>query len=438
MQTEQLPKIVSISISTWHVDSGIHTETDLFKFWSPERLAQIYTRSDLPNTPVCNRFFRISENQIIKSVYKRKPVGERVENATEIAENDKQAVEEERKLYEKAHKKKSWFMTLVREMVWWLGRWKTKALDTFIEEEQPDVYFVPIYPVVFMGKLQLHILKKYPRPYVCYLADDNYSYKPCGKNLFARIHRFFLRKVVKKLATNCTQMFTITKTGAEDVDKAFGTNSIVLTKGIDYSRLTYQEKPVSKPVKMIYTGKLVIGRAQSLVAMSKAMANINKDGERVTLDIYSPDVLDEKTMRALNENGCHFRGSVNKDEVQRLQDEADVVVFVESLEKKYRYSARLSFSTKLTDYFRSGKCIFAIGDESIAPMRYLEENDCAVLATSYGQIETKLREMLANDETIQAMGKKAFDCGKKNHDEAHVKEVFTTAFIKAVEQTEKV
>lgn len=438
MENKELPKIVSISISTWRSDSGIHTETDLFKFWSPERLAQIYTRSDLPNTPVCNRFFRISENQIIKSVYKRKPVGERVENATEVADCDKKAVEEEKKLYAKAHKKKSWFMTLVRELVWSLGRWKTKALDNFIEEEAPDVYFVPIYPVVFMGKLQLHILKKYPRPYVCYLADDNYSYKPCGKNIFARIHRFFLRKVVKKLAMNCTQMFTITETGAKEVDKTFGTNSVVLTKGIDYSDLVYCEKPVSKPVKMIYTGKLLIGRASSLVAMSKAMERINKDGERVTLDIYSPDVLDEKTMRYLNSNGCHFKGSVPKDEVQRLQNEADVVVFTESLEKKHRFTARLSFSTKLTDYFRSGKCIFAIGDESIAPMQYLKDNDCAVLATTYAEIEEKLREMLSEENYIQEMGKKAFETGKRNHDENHVKEIFTSAFIQAVNQTEQV
>ncbi len=170
MQTEELPKILSISIATWDQNSGNHTETDLFKYWSPERLAQIYTRSDLPNTPVCNRFFRISENQIIKSVYKRNPVGERVQNTTEVvSETEKRAIEAERKLYAKAHKKKSWFMTIMREIIWGLGRWKTKALDTFIEEENPDVYFVPIYPVVFMGKLQLHNFKETPSP-VCLLS----------------------------------------------------------------------------------------------------------------------------------------------------------------------------------------------------------------------------------------------------------------------------
>ena len=436
MEEKKLPKIVSISLSTWRKDSGIHTQTDLFKFWDKDRLAQIYTKSDYPNTLVCDKFFRISENQIIKSVYKRKPVGERVENKTELSDADKKAEQEEKKRYEKAHKKKSWFMTLMRELVWSLGKWKTKALDSFIEEESPDVYFVPIYPVVYMGKLQLHILKKHPRPYVCYLADDNYSYVPCGKNIFARIHRFFLRRVVKKLAKNCNQMFTITQAEAEDTDKLFGTKSVVLTKGIDYSCLTYQEKPICSPLKMVYTGNLIIGRDSSLVEISKAMANINKDGEKISLDIYSPNVLDDKTMRMLNSNGCRFMGRVDKEEVQKIQENADVVVFVESLEKKYRLTARLSFSTKLTDYFRSGKCIFAVGDKRIAPIQYLRDNDCAVIATEYNEIEEKLRLLLDNQSLVQSYGRQAFETGRRNHDEEKVKKVFIETFIKAVEETQ--
>ena len=89
-----LPKVVAISLSTWRADSGIHTQTDLFKFWDPDRVAQIYTKSDLPDTPVCNSFFRISENAIIRSVYKRNPVGERVQNHSEFVGGDKKAVEE--------------------------------------------------------------------------------------------------------------------------------------------------------------------------------------------------------------------------------------------------------------------------------------------------------------------------------------------------------
>ena len=429
--SEKLPKVLSISLSTWRQDSGIHTQTDLFKLYDPDCVAQIYTKSDLPNTPVCNSFFRISENEVIRSVYRRNKVGKRVYNTTEFDEQTKKAVEAEKALYTKAHKKKSWFMTLMREFVWMLGRWKTKELDKFIEEENPDVYFVPIYPNAYMGKLQLHILKKHPRPYVCYLADDNYSYKPCGKNIFALIHRHMLRKVVKKLAVNCNEMFTITKIEAEDTDKLFGTKSIVLTKGINYEGLEFNEKTLNKPLKMVYTGNLFIGRANSLVEISKALAKINKDEEKITLDIYSPTVMDDETMSYLNSNGCHFRGSVPKSEVDGIQRDADVVVFVESLEKKHRFDARLSFSTKLTDYFKNGKCIFAIGDKTIAPIVYLRENDCAIISNEYSEIEGSLNYLLENQDKINEYARKAFECGRTNHNENDIKRIFTQTFVKA-------
>ena len=436
MEENKLPKVLSVSLSTWRSDSGIHTQTDLFKFWDPDRLAQIYTKSDLPSTPVCNRFFQISENAVIKSVLNRRPVGKRVENGALADDETKKAMAEESALYSKAHKRKSWLMTIARELVWRLGRWKTKELDAFVRDFDPDVYFIPIYPVAYMGRLQLHLLKKHPRPYVCYLSDDNYSYRACGKNIFSYIHRFMLRKVVKKLAKGSDEMFTITKTEAEDTDRLFGTHSVVLTKGIDYSSLTFCEKAPELPIRMVYTGKMIIGRGRSLVEIARAISKINKDGERITLDIYSPDLMDERAMRELNSGGTRFHGAVSKDEVAAIQERADIAVFVESLEPEYRYAARLSFSTKLTDYFKSGKCIFAIGDKDIAPIEYLREENAAIISTEYADIEKNLRLLLDDPSLITEYGKRAFECGKRNHDEPIIKERFISTIKRAAEKNE--
>lgn len=431
---KQLPKVLSISLSTWREDSGIHTQTDLFQYYDPERVAQIYTKSDLPNTPVCHRFFQISENEVIRSVYTRRKVGRRVENGAEADEGIRKSMEEEKARYAKAHRKKSWLMTLMREAVWWLGRWKTEELDDFIREEAPDVYFVPIYPVIYMGWIQLYILKKFPKPYVCYLADDNYSYKPCGINPLSYIHRFLLRGIVRKLAKNCTEMFTITETEAEETDKCFGTHSIVLTKGIDYEGREFEDKPLSQPIRMVYTGNLLIGRAASLVEISKAMEQINQEKEQLVLDVYSATSVDEHTLHWLNSNGCHFHGCVPKSEVDRLQQAADIVVFVESLERKHRMDARLSFSTKLTDYFKNGKCIFAIGDSSIAPIIYLKENDCAVIANEYAQIQERLCWLIDDPERIRRYARNAFETGKKNHNVKDIARIFVETFVRACEK----
>lgn len=434
MNENKLPKVLAISLSTWRKDSGIHTQTDLFKFWDPEKVAQIYLKSDLPNTPVCNRFFQISENAIIHSVLNRKPIGKEVQNGGELDEKAKQALETEKQMYAKAHKKKNWFMTVMRELVWNFGCWKTKALDEFVKDVDADVYFVPIYPVAYTGWLQWHIIKKYPKPYVCYLADDNYSYQSCGKNVWAWIHRWMLRRIVKKLATNCTEMFTITRTEGIETDECFGTHHVVLTKGIDYSKLTFDDRAPHTPIRMVYTGNLLIGRAASLCAISRALKEINKDGVKVTLDIYTPTDLDAESTALLNSNGCTKHAPVTKDKVAQIQREADIVVFVESLEKEHRYDARLSFSTKLTDYFASGKCIFAIGDKAIAPIQYLEEYDCAITCSDYNDVEGQLRKLIDNPDKITEYGRKAFETGRLNHEESKVKETFVSTLCKAAAQ----
>ena len=96
--------------------------------------------------------------------------------------------------------------------------------------------------------------------------------------------------------------------------------------------------------------------------------------------------------------------------------------------------ARLSFSTKLTDYFKNGKCIFAIGDKKIAPIIYLRDNDCAVIANEYSEIEERLRYIIDKPERIQEYSRKAYECGKKNHNAKNVAKTFVDAFVRAAEK----
>ena len=48
--------------------------------------------------------------------------------------------------------------------------------------------------------------------------------------------------------------------------------------------------------------------------------------------------------------------------------------------------------------------------------------------------EERLRELLDSPNMILEYGKKAFDCGKRNHDETYIKQVFIETFTKAVDE----
>lgn len=403
------PKVLVVGINPWIDNTGINTLINFFDGWDKESIAHIYTRAKLPNTHMCDKFFRISEPKVMKSLLKRN-----IKTGEEVFNSNEEAVEasQENQIYNKKH---SSLMSLAREFVWLLGKWKTKELDKFLDEYDADVLFFPVYSNVYMNRLQNYIRKRTKKPVVLYVSDDNYSYKSIAKTPISLFTRFWLRSQEKKLFKNAEKIMVIAPKQKEEYDKLFNTNSVILTKGIDFSAIPYEEKPLNKPIKMVYTGKLIIGRWLSLAKIAEALGEINKDETKVELDIYTTDVLTEEQKTKLNRNGCSVKGALTLEEVGAVQKQADVLVFVESLEKKFRYTARLSFSTKITDYLKSGKCIFAVGDKDIAPIDYFNRYDSAVTATTYDEIGEKLKELINNENRIVEYSKKAYDCGKEHH-----------------------
>ncbi len=407
-----VPKVLVVGINPWVDNTGINTLINFFDGWDKDALAHLYTRAGLPNTHMCDRFFRITESKVMHSVFNRRiRTGEEVKNSGHTDTD----VAAEGQLYKKKH---SGLMTLAREMVWLLGKWKTKELDRFLDDFDADVLFFPIYSTVYMNRIQNYIRRRTRKPVVLYVSDDNYSYKSIPHDPLSLFMRFWLRCQEKKLFKAASNVMVIAPKQKEEYDTLFGTDSVVLTKGVDFSAYPFEEKPLGEPIRLVYTGKLIIGRWLSLAAIAETLEKINADGERMCLDIYTTDTLTPEQEVALNRGGSRVRGALTLDEVAQVQKQADVLVFVESLEKKFKNAARLSFSTKITDYLRSGKCIFAIGDKDIAPIDYFNRYDSAVTACSYGQIGEQLMHLAQEPSLIADYARKAYDCGVTHHDSA--------------------
>ncbi len=418
----KLPKVLVVSTNAWRDNTGINTLIEFFKCWDADKVAQIYTKSALPDTSVCNKFFQISENAVIKSVFKRNTAtGKEVSNQSEKISSE--AASQEQKMYSSYKGGVRFLLSILREFVWKFGKWHTKALDEFINGFDADVLFIPVYPTVYMGRIQKYIIKKTGKPVISYLADDNYTYKSVSKNPLSLLHRMFLRKYVKFIVKSSAELMVIAPKQKEEYDRIFGTDSIVMTKGIDFEPFIPYD--VNKPIKAVYTGKLIIGRWKSLAAVAEAMGKINKNETKIELDIYTTDTLTDEQSRALNKNGCAVKGALTLQEVNTVQKNADILVFVESLEKKYRHTARLSFSTKITDYLKSGKCIFAIGDSEIAPIDYFNKYDSAITASSYAEISKKLEALVYNTALIKEYAKKGYDCGVEHHERSKMNALLT-------------
>lgn len=425
-----LPKVLIIDVNAWRDDAGSNTLRDIFKCWDSDRLALIYTSSQLPSTDVCHTYFQISENQVLRSVYHpTMRVGQVVKNSLT---NDSEDAQIERGRYTKAHKNHSKWLRLAREVVWKFGHWKTKALNLFVEEFNPDIIFVPIFPYAYMGRIQEYIIKLTGKPTVCYLADDNYSYDSC-QDLIDYAHRFWTRQYVGPLARKSNQMFVIVDKEKEDTDIRFGTDSVILTKSVDFTKKNYLKQTITYPLKFVYTGSLSIGRDKTMALVAEAIKEVNKDGVKAQLYIYSQTVPNDKIMTRINSGGSHYCGSVPHQDIQGIVKSADIVVFAESLEGKEANVAKLSFSTKITDYISNGKCVLAIGKEDIAPMDYFRRHDSAIVAHSKDEVLYQVERIVSNPELINEYGEKAYNCAVVNHEKGMMNQRFIETMCKALE-----
>lgn len=138
-----------------------------------------------------------------------------------------------------------------------------------------------------------------------------------------------------------------------ECDAEFGVDSVVLTKPINQIN-QFVDYTVQKPVNVLYTGKLNIGRDQSLVKIVDVLEKGNYSPDDLQINVYTNSDLSSDIKNRLVPLGfCHIHPPVPQSKVFELQSKADVMLFLELLSNE-DLTARLSFSSKQTDYFAHG------------------------------------------------------------------------------------
>lgn len=420
-------RLLVTSVDAWNSRVGSDTMSSLVSVFPSEMVASLNIRAKKSDSTVAGRYFHIVEGRVMRSI---SHPSEKTGEAYTVESGDvAQSIDEEKenKRYTQRKKCGRGVLVLLRELVWKLGHWKTKELDAFLDDTQLDALFFPIESYIHFNRINQYIIDKYhPKRVVGYMWDDNFTYKQHPHNLLYMIHRYWLRKSVKKLIGACDVVFAISPKLKRELDAEYGTESVLLTKPMKEG-MQYVPYSSEKPIRMLYTGKLNIGRDRAVAEIADAMREVNKDETKVVLDVYTDTPLMGEVKRRIEASAeCRIHGFVPQHEVIEKQRQADVLLFVEALSSR-DMSARLSFSTKLTDYLSAGKCVWAVGNKDLAPIEYLRENNAAVVSTKKEEVLAQLRKIIDNKETIPYYAQKAFECGQTNHNKDMIQKRFISA-----------
>lgn len=105
-------------------------------------VAQIYFHQEIPTRKCCLRYFRITDSDVLRSVFTRR-AHYRTFSSCDIDESASQSRTDTgnlAKVYQFSRRRTP-MIYFLRDTMWCLGKWKTRALEDWARTFAPDVIF---------------------------------------------------------------------------------------------------------------------------------------------------------------------------------------------------------------------------------------------------------------------------------------------------------
>jgi glycosyltransferase involved in cell wall biosynthesis len=326
-------------------------------------------------------------------------------------------------------------LNFAREIVWYIGRWKTEEFNKYLDDISPDIVFMPVFGCFYPHRVLKYIRKHTGARIVLFHADDNYTLRQYSISPLYWLYRFILRHYVRDSSKIADLSYCISDIQKNEYEQMLNIPCKTLFKCGDFSGEPPVKQSINYPLKLVFTGNIGSGRWESLALIGDALREINQEGLKAKLEIYTLSPLTGRMRKRLDDGMNIFLcGSISAAEVEKVQEDADILVHVESFKKKYYLVARQSFSTKIVDYLQRARCLLAVGSAECASIDYIDTNNSGVVATTPEMISTKLKLLIDNPSLVQEYGRKGYLCGRRNHQQEKIKgmlrdDLFTVAGI---------
>lgn len=421
-------KILVISAEVWRDDkNGGNVLSNIFGDTGYE-FAQIYCNPGNPSNYLCKTYYQMTDSMMINSILHRGKPG-KIINYEEYPCDEKEVVEEQAEqenhsFYDFFRHHRLEIFYVIRSIIWKVAKWNTSELRQFIVGYKPDLIFAPCYASHEMLAIDRLAKELTNVPMISYISDDNYGLRQFRLSPVYWLNRFVLRRNMRKTFKMYDLIYTMTEEQKYEYEKALGCKMKILRKSGDFTKVP-EKKFVNKPIRMIYAGGIYVGRWKTLAKIADAIRNVNKDGVKIVLDIYTGNTLTEKQKLVLHDgtNSTVHKG-ISLDELKQRYAESDIALHVESFELKYKLVSRISFSTKIIDCLSSGCATMAICWNQHSGYIYLKKHDIAICVDSVDKIPSAIDSLISDPEQIIDYADKAKDFGLKHHQRENIRKEF--------------
>lgn len=375
-----------------------------------EELCQIYIYPSIPDIDICNSYYRITDKEVLKSIFRFNNYGKEI---------DKSNILDNNLLYEnifdqKVYKKKSTvYRKFLRDFIWKSGYFVNNNLKIWLQKEKPTHILVFPGKYCFFYDFALKISKLLNIPIITYFMDDYYNLycnnlldKWYQKKLNNRI--FYIVNYSSAVLTLCEEM---TKYYSKEFNKHIET--IMLGSKIINNNI----KNVDNVKNISYFGNMSYKRYLNLIDIGKALDSINlKTNKDYKLNIYG-EIYNNKIIELFKQvQSIKFYGFLKGEEYNRALSNADILVHIESFDKQCIENVKHSISTKISQIITSGRCVLTYGPSDVASINYLIRTESAFAINTKDDLEEMLIVLLNNKELRERIAKNGYKAAKENQD----------------------
>ena len=409
-------KILVITDVLWRNDNGVgNSYSNIFSGMPNAEIANICCQEGESDNTVSKVCFQMSERRLLANLC-NKNISTGVIEIAQKKEETQVHNDRTSNLIRSLKKSRLQVLFWLRNLIWKIGSWKSDELRSFIDDFKPDLIFAQFQDKMYMNSIVYYVQEYTQCPLVLYAWDDVYSLKQFSFSPLFWIDRVLQRRSIRKLVRKCRKLYTISLEQKKEYAQSLHIETALLYKGKNFAPKPKDTCIKDNVLQFVYTGNLYSGRYDTILSLCRELKTQNATGIKAQFHIFSGTDLTDKQIEKLNiGNSSFFDGAVSEKEVEKLQRTADVLVHIEPLSLKGSLICRLSFSTKLVDYFYNAKCVFAIGSDRCASIKYLKRNDAAIIATSIDEAKHRLSEILYSDTIVKEYSEKSWNCGERNH-----------------------
>lgn len=382
------PKILVISHNPFSdTQNNGKTLSSFFKGWNKDNIRQLYLTLDDCDNSVCNKFYRLSDIDILKGFLNRqKDIG------TIIEPKNYKEHQGTKKNY-----KHNFFYQIIRKMfqkkvpIVWLARcaaWKmskplnNKKLLNWVKEFNPDIIvfqtsnFHILYDLVIelkritKSKLIIETTDDYVTPHKTLSIINKYKYRK-------------MEKTYAKIVKESEYVLVIGDKMKKEYENRFGGKYIVAMNSISADKPKKENEDDSTFV-LTYAGNLGLNRWKVLYNLGRTVDKLQAkyQNKKIELKICSLMEPNYRVMKKFNKvKSIKYLGALKTKELTKLKENSNLLVHVESFDKKSINITRLSVSTKIPEYMVSGRCILAIGPPNVASIQYIADNKIGAVLT---------------------------------------------------------